>query len=117
MTEQQAFSLLIEVVRLDVRYYIWVQIAADSATVSYELSDKCAAHVVKPGVYEAHVGWQRGLINGIAVTRIDDYGIVLDYLTAVAPLTEELPVVGTYEEGEAVLRIVLREMLQSVPCV
>ena len=33
------FSLLIEVVRLDVRYYIWVQIATDSATVSYELPD------------------------------------------------------------------------------
>ena len=117
MAEQQAFSLLIEVVRLDVRYYIWVQIAADSSAVGYELSDKCAAHVVEPGVYEAHIGWQRGLINGIAVTRIDDDGIVLDYLTAVAPLAEELPVVGTYEEGEAVLWIVLAEMLQSVPCI
>lgn len=106
-----------QVVLFDERYYFGVQIAFDTLPLGYELSDKGATHVVEPGVYEAHIGWQRGLFNGIAVTRIDDDGIVLDYLTAVAPLTEELPVVGTYEEGEAVLRIVLREMLQSVPCV
>ena len=95
MTEQQAFSLLIEVVRLDVRYYIRMQIAADSSAVGYELSDKCAAHVVEPGVYEAHVGRQRGLINGIAVTGIYDDGIVSDYVTAVAPLRKNMPVVGS----------------------
>lgn len=87
--------MLVEVVCLDVGYHFGVEIATDTATFCDELADEGAAHVVETGVDEAHAGGQRGGVNGIAIAGIDDDGIVSDYVTAVAPLRENVPVVGT----------------------
>ena len=111
------FRLTIDMVLLDERCHFGVEITAGALAFGYELSHKGAAHVIESGLYEAYVGRQSSLVNGVAIARIYHDRVVGKYVTAVAPTAEELPVVGTYEEGEAVLRIVLREMLQSVPCI
>ena len=109
------FRLTIDMVLLDERCHFGVEVTAGAFAFGYELAHKGAAHVIESGLYEAYVRRQRGLVNGVTVARINHDRVVGKYITAVAPTAEELPVVGSDNQREAVLRIVFAEMLQRVP--
>lgn len=87
---------------------------ADVLAFGYHATQGGTANIVQRGIDEADGGRQRQGIDGVALAGIDYDGIVSENLRAVSPFAKEMPVVGSYQQYETVLRIVGRELAQRV---
>ena len=106
--------------------YLADDVAGDESeerlAAGYALTDLCGADGIEAGVDKCDTriaavagSGQHGGVDGVSLPGIDSYGIMAEDVLIVSPAVEGEPVVGSDDEGELLVGMLLGERLEGLP--